>query len=294
MVVRRCSDVPTDACFAVRHTGAVTSSVRLDLDAVARLLRDVAEEVINPRFRELTDQDVSQKSPGEIVTIVDREAEAFLLRGLGRLMPRVPVIGEEDASDRPAVLGLLEAPGPVWLVDPLDGTPAFVAGSPDHAVMVALVDGGETVASVIYQPQHDRMLIAERGSGAFADGVRLRRTPSSSDLASLRGGVLRRFLDDRTRAAVDAASHRFGELTPGTTCAGVEYPLIAQGVQDFLLFWRTLPWDHAAGASLVTEAGGVARRLDGSDYTPARPGEGLLVTGDEVMHGLVFEGLGLS
>lgn len=272
----------------------MTDGVRLDLDDVAQLLREVAEEVINPRFGQLTDEDVSEKSPGEIVTTVDREAEAFLVQGLGSLMPQVPVIGEEDASDQPATLGLVNAPGPVWLVDPLDGTSAFIAGSPDHAVMVALVDGGQTVASVIYQPQHDRMLIAERGSGAFADGVRLRRTPSGSDLASLRGCVLRRFLDDRTRTAVDAAAHRFGDLTPGTTCAGIEYPLIAQGVQDFLLFWRTLPWDHAAGALLVNEAGGVARRLDGSDYTPSRPGEGLLVCGDELMHGLVFEGLGLG
>ena len=288
------SVVESGEVIAMRQTHVMTSAPRLDLEAVAQLLREVAEEAINPRFRSLQDSDVWEKSPGEVVTMVDREAEALLVRGLGQLLPRVPVIGEEDAADRPAVLDLLAAPGPVWLVDPLDGTPAFVAGSPEHAVMVALVDGGQTVASVIYQPQHDRMYIAERGSGAFADGVRLRRTPSTSDLASLRGGVLRRFLDDRTRAAVDAAAHRFGDLTPGTTCAGIEYPLIAEGRQDFLLFWRTLPWDHAAGALLVTEAGGVARRLDGSDYTPARPGEGLLVSGDKAMHSRVFAGLGLG
>ena len=276
------------------QTPAMTAAVRLDLDALAQLLRDVAEEAINPWFRHLTDTDVSEKSPGEIVTRVDREAEALLVRGLGRLLPRAPLIGEEGAADDPAVLGLLDSPGPVWLVDPLDGTAAFVAGSADHAVMVALVDGGQTVASCIYQPQHDRMFLAELGGGAFADGVRLRRTPSEADLASLRGGVLRRFLDDPPRAAVEAAAHRFGDLTPGTTCAGVEYPLIAGGVRDFLLFWRTLPWDHAAGALLVTEAGGVARRLDGSDYTPVRPGEGLLVCGDEAMHGRVSGGLGLG
>ena len=268
-------------------------SARLDLDAVAQLVRDVAEEAINPRFRELRAEDVSEKSPGEIVTLVDREAEALLVRGLDRLTPGIPVIAEEAASDEPGMLNLLHEPGPVWLVDPLDGTPGFVAGSPDHAVMVALVDSGQTVASVIYQPQHDRMFLAERGSGAFADGVRLRRTPSSADVASLRGGVLRRFLDDPTRAALEASAHRFGDLTPGTTCAGIEYPLIACGVQDFLLFWRTLPWDHAAGALLVTEAGGVARRLDGRDYAPSRPGEGLLVAGDESMNGRVLAGMGL-
>lgn len=272
----------------------MTGRVRVDLDDVARLLRDVAAKVINPRFRQLTNEDVCEKAPGELVTTVDRAAQTLLVNGLRDLTPQVPVIGEEDAAEQRATVGVVDAAGPVWLVDPLDGTAAFVAGSPDHAVMVALVDGGQTVASVIYQPEHHRMLIAERGSGAFADGVRLSRAPNDADLASLRGGVLRRFLDDRTRAAVDAAAHRFGDLTPGTTCAGIEYPLIAAGIRDFLLFWRTLPWDHAPGALLVTEAGGVARRLDGRDYTPARPGEGLLVCGDEFMHGRVVAGLGLG
>lgn len=60
------------------------------------------------------------------------------------------------------------------------------------------------------------------------------------------------------------------------------------------MFWRTLPWDHAAGALLISEAGGVARRLDGSDYAPTRPGEGLLVAGDGEMYGAVVRGLDLD
>jgi fructose-1,6-bisphosphatase/inositol monophosphatase family enzyme len=264
-----------------------------DLDGVQQLVRHVAEEVINPRFRALAAGDVTEKSPGEVVTVVDREAEALLTEGLRGLTPGFPVIGEEAASVDPSLLALLEQPGPVWLVDPLDGTPAFVAGSPDHAVMLALVVDGLVVAAVIHQPQHDRMLVAERGSGAYADGRRLRTGPGDAALADLRGGVLRRFLDAPTRAAVDAA-HRFGDLTPGTTCAGVEYPLLASGERDFLLFWRTLPWDHAAGSLLVTEAGGVARRLDGSDYAPARAGEGLLVSGSSSLHQRVIAGLGLA
>jgi fructose-1,6-bisphosphatase/inositol monophosphatase family enzyme len=62
----------------------------------------------------------------------------------------------------------------------------------------------------------------------------------------------------------------------------MEYPQLAIGEQEFILYWRTLPWDHAPGSLIVTEAGGVSARLDGSDYRPDPPGgeDGLLVACD--------------
>ena len=269
-------------------------TVSINLVDVQLLVRDVAARAINPHFQALRPDQISEKSVGEVVTSVDLQAERLLTEGLQALTPQIAVLGEEAAAADPGLLDLLVPDATLWLVDALDGTPAYVAGSPDHAVMVALVDGGETVAAVIYQPQYDVMLTAERGEGAYVDGVRLWREPSARPLAALHGGVLRRFLDQPTRQAIDGAAHRFGDLTPGSTCAGVEYPLIALGERDFLLFWRTLPWDHAAGALLVAEAGGVARRLDGSDYSPTRPGEGLLVAGDGEMYDAVLRGLNLD
>lgn len=69
---------------------------------------------------------------------------------------------------------------------------------------------------------------------------------------------------------------------PGRHAAGIEYPDIAEGALDFILYWRTLPWDHAPGSLLVAEAGGVSARLDGSPYRPEAPGgeDGLLVAAD--------------
>lgn len=267
----------------------------LPLDEVQTLVRQVAADVVNPRFRALPDAEVSEKSPGELVSSVDREAEQALTEGLRALVPGALVVGEEAVAGEPGLLRALGGERPVVLVDPLDGTRNYVEGSPDHAVMVALVDRGRTVASVVYQPQHDRMYVAERGSGAYADGVRLRRDPPAVEpqLRELRGVVLRRYLDEPTRRAVDANAHRFAGLTTGSSCAGVEYPLVATGGRDFLLFWRTLPWDHASGALLVTEAGGAVRRLDGTDYRPASNGKGLLVTGAERMHAAVLSGLGV-
>ena len=267
----------------------------MDLDTVAGLVREVAARAVTPRFRRLAAADVSEKAPGDLVTAADREAEALLVEGLAALTPGVPVVGEEAAAGDPALLELPTRPGPVWLVDPLDGTAGFVAGSPDHAVLVALVVDGTTVAAVVHQPQHGRTYTAERGAGAFLDGVRLaRRGPVDRPLHELRGAVVPRLLSPAARRAVQANAARFGDLTPPTTCAGVEHPRVADGRADFLLFWRTLPWDHAPGALLVTETGGAALRPDGSDYRPGLAGEGLLVAADPAMAHRVLHGLGLS
>lgn len=263
-----------------------------DLDAVAALVRAVAAQVHLPLFRQGVAGE--EKSPGELVSRVDREAEVLLNEGLARLSPGVPVIGEEAASADPGLLDGLRGEQSVWLVDPLDGTPQFLDGSPDHAVMVALVRGAATVGAVIHQPQHGRTYTAELGSGAWCDGTRLRREPSDPrDLASLRGAVLRRFLPPSVKKAVEENESRFGDLTPRTTCAGVEYPRIVEAEADFLLFWRTLAWDHAPGALLLSEAGGVTMRPDGSSYRADDDKAGLLAAADAATAHAVLGGLGL-
>jgi fructose-1,6-bisphosphatase/inositol monophosphatase family enzyme len=70
---------------------------------------------------------------------------------------------------------------------------------------------------------------------------------------------------------------RIAEALDGMRCAGAEYPAVARGQQDFAVFWRTLPWDHAAGTLFLTEAGGMAARLDGTPYRVTDPRTGLLV-----------------
>jgi fructose-1,6-bisphosphatase/inositol monophosphatase family enzyme len=264
----------------------------IDLDRVCHLVRHVAGQVHVPMFGRGVERE--EKSPGELVSQVDRDAEALLVDGLRDLTPDIPVVGEEAASADGSLLAALSDDGPVWLVDPLDGTGHFLDGSPDHAIMLALVRRGRTVAAVVHQPQHERMYTAELGGGTWRDGMRLRREPADpGDLSRLRGAVLRRFLDNPAREAVDNNASRFGDLTPSSTCAGVEYPRIVEDGADFLLFWRTLEWDHAAGALLLTEAGGAAVRPDGSPYRPDNQRAGLLVAADPVTAAAVLDGLGV-
>lgn len=265
----------------------------LDLDRVADLAREVAAHVHIPLFRSGVQRE--EKSPGELVSRVDREAELLLTEGLRDLTPDISVVGEEAASADGSLLTELQGDRTVWLVDPLDGTRQFLDGSPDHAIMLALVQAGRTISAVIHQPQHRRTYTAELGSGTWRDGTRLRREAAAADdLPLLRGGVLRRFLDDDARQAVDANASRFSDLTPATTCAGVEYPRIIEGEADFLLFWRTLAWDHAPGTLLLTEAGGVAVRPNGHPYRSNDDLVGLLAAADDRTAEAVLRGLGIG
>jgi fructose-1,6-bisphosphatase/inositol monophosphatase family enzyme len=249
------------------------------MDEVAEIMRDVSGEVIEPRFTALRDVDIRSKSPGELVTVADEESEHLLRTRLGQLIPEAVFIGEEGFSGSADLPDALQKQQ-VWLVDPLDGTANFVAGSPLWAVMIALVTRGETTAAWIWLPMAKVMYQAERGSGAARNGVPIIRHPAPSVAADLRGSVLARFLDASTAARVASNRPRFGSVGPGTTSAGVDYPMLVEGTQDFVMFWRTLPWDHAPGALLVSECGGFVGRLDGEAYSPIQAGTGLLAAAD--------------
>jgi fructose-1,6-bisphosphatase/inositol monophosphatase family enzyme len=258
------------------------------VDRVAALVRAVAAEVVEPRFERLGAGDVVEKEAGELVTVADREAERAITAGLASILPGTPVVGEEATAADPDLLRAVAADRAL-VVDPVDGTSNFVDGSPHWAVMVALLERGEPVASWIWQPVPRRLYVAERGGGATCNGEPIAHVPRTDDPTALRGTVLRRYFDDATTAAVERNEHGFGPLTTGHACAGFEYPALVEGRVDFLLFWRTRPWDHAPGVLLVQEAGGWARRPDGRSYRADDEGPGLLVAADEATWTLARE-----
>lgn len=251
--------------------------------AVAELLRHTARTEVVPRFRRLISGDVHEKAPGELVTVADRAAEKVITEGLRELLPGSVVVGEEGVAEDPSVLDRLHDAGAVWVVDPLDGTANFAAGRAPFVMMVALLRDGVTDAGWILDPRADSLAWALRGRGAYVDD-RVIRTDGTDPVlraddaagargngrpavrGELRGVVSSRFLPDPLAGRVRERSGELGQVLPGQHCAGREYFDIASGDQDFALFWRTLPWDHAAGVLLIEEAGGLVRRLDGDPY----------------------------
>nr|WP_281720811.1 inositol monophosphatase family protein [Nitrosomonas nitrosa] len=262
------------------------------IERVADLIRDVAEKAIVPRFRSDGTTTFQQKELGEVVTEADVEAERLLALGLASLKPDVPVIGEESC-DGAALRSLYSSPPHTfWLVDPLDGTSNFAAGSQVYATMVALVQLNEIILSWIYQPATTAMFVAEHGSGAFANGQRIVAPEATVDPSDIRGAILTRFLEVPVRQLLMEKAATLKEVLPGQRCSGFEYPMIATGDQHFAMFWRALPWDHAPGALLLSEAGGAVCRLDGAQYRPCEDRRGLLATTSPAAQQLLLSAIG--
>lgn len=249
------------------------------IDTVAQLVRTVAASAILPRYRALARHEVEEKAPGDLVTVADRDAEQALEDGLMALLPDARFIGEERCAREPELIAGLGA-GPVWVVDPIDGTGNFAAGRPPFAVMVALLRDGVTQASWIHDPLSGRMAVAERGRGAWFDRAPVASGQGPEQQSALRGIVSSFAMPVAMAAPVARLSAAIAETMPTARCAGHEYPRVASGEVDFALFWRTLVWDHAAGALLLAEAGGVVERLDGTPYRPGSTETGLLLARD--------------
>ena len=252
----------------------------MQTDDVLILLQDVAEEIIKPRFRTLVAEEIAEKNPGDLVTVADREAEVRITEALLRAYPDALVLGEEASADDPGLMARFQSAELAFTVDPVDGTKNFVHGSPDHAVMVAELRGGEVVRSWIWQPQHEIAYVAERGSGAWKNGRRLVRPPLGDDL---RGVTSRRTWVGRAVGALRAL-----DLT--WVCCGVDYPKLVEGAADYALYRRAKPWDHAPGSLLLTEVGGFVGTFDGSPYRPhLDPPLGLIAAADRATYDLVHE-----
>ena len=139
-------------------------------------------------------------------------------------------------------------------------------------------EGGLTVASWTWQLASRRMYMPSWATVQCARERPLAADGRSRDPFDMRGAVYPRSLN-RAAAVASGNAHCLASVRPGEDCAGYEYPAVAEGEEDLVFFWRTLPRDHAPGVLLVNETGGAALGLDGTGYLPRTPG--LVVTSTE-------------
>jgi myo-inositol-1(or 4)-monophosphatase len=197
-------------------------------------------------------QSIQFKGRANLVTEMDRRSEDHLIRAIRAQHPAHAILSEEVGA-------LPGEPGqPEWILDPIDGTTNYVHGLPYFCVALALRNGSQLRAGLVYQPYVDELYSAERGHGAFMNGrpLHVSATPALDDALLATG-----FPGDLSRAA-DTNIERFLALMPRTRAvrrlgsASLDLCNVAAGRLDG--FWQvTLPvWDVAPGAIIVEEAGG--------------------------------------
>lgn len=199
------------------------------------------------------------KGDGSPVTALDLEADRIIQTLLRQAFPTDVVVSEESANPSP---GGAER---FWLVDPLDGTRDFAAGSPEFAVHIALVIAGRPVVSVVQQPATGALFEAIAGAGAYrTDGAGRRRLQVSgtADLYRLRVGVSPRFPGPRLTRLL-AESPLGAQAVP--LGASLKLTAVAAGELDatLCLHDREKTWDSCAPGLIITEAGGQISDVDG-------------------------------
>lgn len=247
-----------------------------DAQRVAELMRETAAAELLPRFRNLAEGEIREKRPGDLVTVADVASEQRLAVGLARILPGVPVVGEEAVEKDPSLVDLIARPGErCWVVDPLDGTSNFSKGRDVFAMIVCLIDDRQTVGGWILDVPNDRMAVALKRQGVSINGKPITDQPLKRPPNGLMGWGMRKIFDKQ----LSADQRRLLGPLMTLNCAGREYIELLSGTYDFNLYRRTKPWDHAAGALMMVEAGGRAVRFDGGPFRPEGPLDGGIISG---------------
>ena len=251
---------------------AYSALMRVMVEAARKAGRSLARD-----YGEVQNLQVSVKGPGDYVSQADRKAEEIIYSELARARPGYSFLMEERGS----VEG--DDGQHRWIVDPLDGTTNFLHGIPFFAVSIALERQGTLVAGVIYNPAMDELFTAERGGGAFLNDRRLRVAARKHLTDSVictgiphlgRGNHGSALVSLRNIMGETAGVRRIG-------AASLELGYVAAGRFDG--FWEDglAPWDVAAGALMIREAGGYAStRTGGADIFD----DSTIVAGNEFIH----------
>ena len=208
--------------------------------------------------------EVATKPDRTLVTEADRAVEALIRARLTSAFPADGIYGEEQGAER------LDA-GRVWVIDPIDGTQAFVLGVPVFAILIALVEGGQVVQAVADFPAMDVQVSAAKGQGALFAG----RAAQVSTCQDLRAATLSA---TSTTMFIGADKARFEGLVAATNA--VRYGLdafgfctLARGRVDLAVEACLKPYDYLAPSLIVAEAGGRMTDWAGAPLTLASDGK---------------------
>ena len=238
-------------------------------EALGKILRRAATAALaaGSVLRNLYDKphQITHKGTIDLVTEADVAAEQTVLAMLREAGGGIGFLAEESHSSYENL-----PQGPVWVIDPLDGTTNFAHGFPFFAVSIAYAEGTASKVGVVYAPMQDELFCACQGSGAWLNG----RPIQVSGAAILQDSLLATgfpYAIEQEIEGVMAALTRLLTRCQGvrrTGAAAVDLAYLACGRTDGFWEINLKPWDTAAAMLLVSEAGGRLTTYDGKGYTP--------------------------
>ncbi|HEY6986626.1 MAG TPA: inositol monophosphatase family protein [Rhodanobacteraceae bacterium] len=221
-----------------------------------------AGQIILRHMNRLESLAVVEKQQLDFASEVDRLAETEIIRELKRAYPQHAVLAEES--------GATGSGKSTWVIDPLDGTHNYLRGFPHFSVSIALLEHGDPIVGVVFDPLRGELFTASKGDGAFLNDRRIR----VGKREGLQGALLATGFPFRQRAHLDAqlgmtrALLREAEDIRRTGSAALDIAYVAAGRIDGFYEIGLKPWDMAAGCLLVREAGGRHGDFCGRDGMP--------------------------
>ncbi len=217
-----------------------------------------AGDYISRQVNNIPNLEIESKQPNDFVTEVDRQAEQRIIDTLLKAFPDHSILGEESGASGDSEYQ--------WIIDPLDGTTNFLHGFPHFAVSIALAHNGRLQHAVIYDPMKQELFSASKGDGATLNNRRLRVTRPTS----IKGALLGTGFPFRAKQHFPAYQAMFGDFFNQAAdirragSAALDLAYVAAGRLD--AFWEIglKPWDMAAGALIIREAGGLVGDFSGN------------------------------
>lgn len=233
--------------------------------AVAVRAARTAGSIVVDASRDLRRLPAFSKEHAQVVSAADMEAEDAIVAAIRSAFPEHAILGKESAH----IEGAREGSGYRWLVDPIDGAANFVHGYPGYAVSIALVRGAEITHAVVFDPVRDELFHAAKAAGATCGSATVHVSACAHLTDALVGTVSPTSDDTRLATYVPSLtalmSRCAGIRMPGSSALALAH--VAAGRLDGFWMATLRPWDIAAGALLVKEAGGrIGDLAGGSQY----------------------------
>jgi myo-inositol-1(or 4)-monophosphatase len=244
-------------------------------EAFLHRLADLAADAVLPHFRKPGRVDSKGAAGFDPVTEADRAAEAAMRRLIGEHFPSHGIVGEELGAER-------EGADYVWVLDPIDGTRAFISGVPVWGVLIGLLHEGKPVLGMMAQPFTKERFFGDGRTARYAgpDGARPMRTRACPDIGQAALFTTSPHLfapEERTsyqRVEAAARMARYG-------CDSYAYCMLAMGLVDLVVEAGLHPYDIVALIPIIEGAGGRVTTWSGG---PAAGGGRILASGDASLH----------